>query len=252
MCRQLGLPGLGSDGRRDHSGTVPVAGVVLNDQNRPDTALLTAHHRGEIGIVNIAALDTRIHKVHTPPKEVPITEGPSVRPLSFSHAGTEFILCQCRKIPASSPRTILCPEQGVCVWICVRASLRSQQPQAPLHDFTAFDIYPRHPLAHRAGQAPPRVARRGPRSHFGRPGRARPPQGFAARGKTLGRRAAAAHFPALTAAAGSAPRFYRLRYTPAAPACSPRRSAHRGWCSEWPPGHPPAGGGRRSPPRPRP
>ncbi|CAN4048233.1 Acyl-coenzyme A thioesterase PaaI, partial [Dysosmobacter welbionis] len=54
MCRQLGLPGLGSDGRRDHSGTVPVAGVVLNDQNRPDTALLTAHHRGEIGIVNIA------------------------------------------------------------------------------------------------------------------------------------------------------------------------------------------------------
>ena len=132
------------------------------------------------------------------------------------------------------------------------ASLRSQQPQAPLHDFAAFDIHPRHPLAHRAGQAPPRVARRGPRSHFGRPGRARPPQGFAARGKTLGRRAAAARFPALTAAAGSAPRFCRLRYTPAAPACSPRRSAHRGWCSEWPPGHPPAGGGRTSPPRPRP
>ena len=132
------------------------------------------------------------------------------------------------------------------------AALRSQQVQTPLHDLAVFQIYPRHPAAHRTGQAPPRVARRGPRSHFGRPGKARSPQGFAARGKTLGRRAAAARFPALTAAAGSAPRFYRLRYTPAAPACSPRRSAHRGWCSEWPPGHPPAGGGRRSPPRPRP
>ena len=103
MCRQLGLPGLGSDGRRDHSGAVAVSGVVLDDQNRPDAALLAAHHRGEIGIVNIAALDTCIHKVHTPPKEVPVTEGPSVRPLSFSHAGTEFILCQSRKFRRPRP-----------------------------------------------------------------------------------------------------------------------------------------------------
>ena len=132
------------------------------------------------------------------------------------------------------------------------AVLRSQQPQAPLHGFAALDIHPRHPLAHRAGQTPPRAARRGPRSHFGRPGRARPPQGFAACGKTLGAAPAAARCPALTAAAGSAPRFCRPRYTPAAPACSPRRSARRGWCSEWPPGHPPAGGSRRSPPRPPP
>ena len=174
-------------------------------------------------------------------------------------------------------------------------------------------------------QVRPHRARRGPRSHFGRPGRARPPQGFAACGKTLGRRicggsppcahssrrlrptvlppsiytrgtrlltaqvrphrarrggdpdlilvgqaepalpkvlphaakrldaaSAAARHPALTAAAGSAPRFCRPRYTPAAPACSPRRSARREWCSEWPPGHPPAGGSRRSPPRPPP
>ena len=66
----------GRNGRRNHGGTVTVPGVILDDQNRPDAALLAAHHRGEIGIVNIAALDTRIHKVHTPPKEVPITENP--------------------------------------------------------------------------------------------------------------------------------------------------------------------------------
>ena len=70
--------------------------------------------------------------------------------------------------------------------------------------------------------------------------------------KRLDAAPAAARCPALTAAAGSAPRFCRPRYTPAAPACSPRRSARRGWCSEWPPGHPPAGGSRRSPPRPPP
>ena len=73
MGRQSGLAQLGGDGRRDDRGAVSVAGVILNDQHRTDAALLAAHHRREIGIVNIAALDTRIHKVHTPPKEVPIT-----------------------------------------------------------------------------------------------------------------------------------------------------------------------------------
>ncbi len=53
--------------------TVTITNIILNNQNRPDAALFAAHHRGEIGIVNIAALDTRIHKVHTPPKEVPVT-----------------------------------------------------------------------------------------------------------------------------------------------------------------------------------
>ena len=42
-------------------------------------------------------------------------------------------------------------------------ALRSQQVQAPLHDLSIFQIDPRHPAAHRAGQAPPRTARRGPR-----------------------------------------------------------------------------------------
>ncbi len=175
-----------------------------------------------------------------------------MRPLSFSHAGSEFILCQCRKIPASSPRTILCPEQGVCVWICVRASLRSQQPQAPLHDFAAFDIHPRHPLAHRAGQAPPRPARRGPRSFWSARQSPASPMVLPHAAKRLDAASAAARCPALTAGANSAPRSCRPPDRPAAPGGSPRRSAHRGWCSEWPPGHPPAGGGRRSPPRPRP
>ena len=84
MCRQPGLARLRGDGRRDHGGAVAVSGVVLDDQNRPDAALFAPHHRGEIGIVNIAALDTRIHKVHTPPKEVPATEG--------SLGGATFIL----------------------------------------------------------------------------------------------------------------------------------------------------------------
>ena len=73
MCRQPGLARLRGDRRRDDRGAVAVARVVLDDQNRADAALLAAHHRGEIGIVNIAALDTCIHKVHTPPKEVPVT-----------------------------------------------------------------------------------------------------------------------------------------------------------------------------------
>ena len=56
-------------------------------------------------------------------------------------------------------------------------------------------------------------------------------------------------FPALTAAAGSAPRFCRLRYTPAAPACSPHRSGPTARCaagtpiSFW--------SARQSPPSPR-
>ena len=73
MGRQAGLARLRGDRRRDDRRAVSVAGVILNDQHRTDAALLAAHHRREIGIVNIAALDTRIHKVHTPPKEVPVT-----------------------------------------------------------------------------------------------------------------------------------------------------------------------------------
>ena len=196
MCWQLGLPGLGSDGRCDHGGAVAVARIVLNDQDRTDAALLAAHHRGEIGIVNIAALDTCIHKVHTPPKEVPVTEVPSVRPLSFSHAGPEFILCLCRKIPASSPRTILCPgraeredrnndkRSAVSQLFTLLTAAAGSAPRScrPPDIPAALACSPRRsgPTAHGAAGTP--------RFYFGRPGRARPPQGFAARGKTLGRR----------------------------------------------------------------
>src|SRR5699024_40386 len=68
-------------------GAVPVPCVVLDDQHRADAALLAPHHRTEIGIENIAALYACIHKVHTPPEEVPGSLGP----LSFSHAVPEFI-----------------------------------------------------------------------------------------------------------------------------------------------------------------
>ena len=45
----------------DHGRTVPIADVVLHDQHRSDAALLTANHRTEIGIVNIASFDVAIH-----------------------------------------------------------------------------------------------------------------------------------------------------------------------------------------------
>ena len=89
-----------------------------------------------------------------------------------------------------------------------------------------------------------------PPSHLGRPGRARPPQGFAASAvKRLYAASAAARCPALTAAAGCAPRLSHPPGTPAAPACSPRRSARRGWWPEGLPARPPSACPRRSPPR---
>ena len=35
----------GCNGRCDHSGAVPVADLVLDDEHRPDAALFRAHHR---------------------------------------------------------------------------------------------------------------------------------------------------------------------------------------------------------------
>ena len=72
---QLGLPRLGGDGRCDDGGAVAVAGVVLHDEHRTHAALLTAHHRAEIGIVDLSTSDIGIHKVHTPPEEVPAAAG---------------------------------------------------------------------------------------------------------------------------------------------------------------------------------
>ena len=119
MCGQPCLSRLGSNGRRDHGGAVTIPGVVLDDQDRPDAALLAAHHRGEIGIVNIAALDTRIHKVHTPPKEVPVTESPFngatlILPRSFGiYTGPTC------KIPASLPVSFYAPGCGEVSFIFV-------------------------------------------------------------------------------------------------------------------------------------
>ena len=73
MRRQAGLARLRSDRRRDNRRAVAVSCVILNDEDRADAALLAAHHRREIGIVNIATLHSCIHKVHTPPKKVPVT-----------------------------------------------------------------------------------------------------------------------------------------------------------------------------------
>ena len=89
MGRQSGLAQLGGDGRRDDRGAVAVAGVVLHDEHRAHTALLAAHHGAEIGVVYVAASDIRIHKVHTPPQEVP--EGYVLRSLPLSHAAAGFI-----------------------------------------------------------------------------------------------------------------------------------------------------------------
>ena len=108
-------------------------------------------------------------------------------PTARGAAGTPISFWSARQSPPS-PRFCRMRQNAWAPHLRRLAVLRSQQPQAPLHGFAALDIHPRHPLAHRAGQTPPRAARRGPRSHFGRPGRARPPQGFAACGKTLGRR----------------------------------------------------------------
>ena len=125
MCRQPGLARLRGDRRCNDRRAVAVAGIVLDDQHRPHAPLLAAHHRGEIGIVNIAALDTCIHKVHTPPKEVPVTS--SVRPLSFSHAVPEFIPSD--ENSGTPPRSILCcghpggADQSCHLWTSLCAAL---------------------------------------------------------------------------------------------------------------------------------
>ena len=62
MGGQPGLPGLGGDGRGNDCGTVPVPGVVLNDQDRTDAPLLTAHHGTQVGIKNISSFYAVIHK----------------------------------------------------------------------------------------------------------------------------------------------------------------------------------------------
>lgn len=61
---QAGLSRLGRDGRRNHRWAVLVAGVVLDDEDRADAPLFTAHHRAEIGVKNVASFHTVVH-VHS-------------------------------------------------------------------------------------------------------------------------------------------------------------------------------------------
>lgn len=62
MRREACFPGLGRDGRRDNGRAVPVSGVILDNENRSDAALLAADNRTEIGIKNISTFYAVIHK----------------------------------------------------------------------------------------------------------------------------------------------------------------------------------------------
>ena len=106
-----------------------------------------------------------------------------------------------------------------------RSTLGQRATQAPLHDPAVLQIYPRHSLAHRADQAPPRTARRGPRN-FILVGQAEPglPKVLPHAAKRLDAAPAATRCSALTTGAGSAPRSCRPPDIPAALVCSPRRS----------------------------
>ena len=115
---QLGLAHLGGDGRRDDGGAVAVAGVVLHDQHRAHAPLLAAHHRAQVGIINFAALDIRIHKRShsagrsTRKKRVTfiLPRSPGIytrfsRPASFYGAAGGGV----RQNRSSSSRSVTCP-----------------------------------------------------------------------------------------------------------------------------------------------
>ena len=55
--RQPCLAYLAGYGCGDHSGTVLVAGVVLDDKHRAHAALLAAHYRAEVGVIDISSSD---------------------------------------------------------------------------------------------------------------------------------------------------------------------------------------------------
>ena len=115
---QLGLAHLGGDGRRDDGGAVAVAGVVLHDQHRAHAPLLAAYHRAQVGIINFAALDIRIHKRShsagrsTRKKRVTfiLPRSPGIytrfsRPASFYGAAGGGV----RQNRSSSSRSVTCP-----------------------------------------------------------------------------------------------------------------------------------------------
>ena len=57
MGGEPGLVLLGCDGGGDDGGAVAIAHIVLHDEHRAHTALLAAHHRTEIRIIDLAASD---------------------------------------------------------------------------------------------------------------------------------------------------------------------------------------------------
>lgn len=57
MSREPGFVPLAGDGGYNHSGAVPVANIVLQNEHWTDTALLRPNHRPQVSIVNIAAAD---------------------------------------------------------------------------------------------------------------------------------------------------------------------------------------------------
>ena len=71
--RHFGFAELAGNRRRYNGGTVFVSDVVLYDKNGAESALLTAHDGAEVGIVDVSSFYAGIHKVHTPPEEVPVT-----------------------------------------------------------------------------------------------------------------------------------------------------------------------------------
>ena len=57
MGRELCLVTLAGDGSCDHGGAVPIADIVLDDENRSDAALFRADDRGKICIINFTPFD---------------------------------------------------------------------------------------------------------------------------------------------------------------------------------------------------
>ena len=66
MGRQLRFRRAARDGCDDGRRTVAVAGVILQHENRSDTALLAAHNRTQVGAVDFAAFDWLIHSYSLP------------------------------------------------------------------------------------------------------------------------------------------------------------------------------------------
>ena len=62
--RQFGFVHLGSNGSTDHRRAVFVPDIVLDDEYRTDSTLLTSHHRTKIRVINISS--SYIHILHTP------------------------------------------------------------------------------------------------------------------------------------------------------------------------------------------